>query len=182
MEREIFISYSRHDLKRVKVVKEEIERETGVECWMDLEGIESSNPNFVKAIVTGIVECKVFIFMLSEKSQISDYALGEIDLARNEKKEIVFINIDGCLLTREFRLVYGRSNIISWNNEAEHDKLLRDLKKWLRRDALEVGQQDEAPQPNSVNAEEDEEQDLLYNHLIKLRRRTYKKQENSANF
>ena len=131
MAREIFISYSRKDLEKVKAIKEEIEQTTSAECWMDLEGIESGNPNFVKAIVNGIVEAKVFLFMLSNASQSSEYALGEADLARNENKEMIFVNIDNCLLTREFRLVYGRSNMIDWNVPSQHNKLLKDLKNIL---------------------------------------------------
>lgn len=37
MAQEIFISYSRKDLERVKSIKEEIEQITGAERWMDLE-------------------------------------------------------------------------------------------------------------------------------------------------
>ena len=38
MAREIFISCSRKDLEKVKAIKAEIEKATGAECWMDLEG------------------------------------------------------------------------------------------------------------------------------------------------
>ena len=171
MEREIFISYSRHDIDKVKLIKDELEDTLHVECWMDLEGIESSHPNFVKAIVSGIVECKVFIFMLSKYSQTSNYALGEIDLAKNENKEIVFVNIDDCSLTREFRLVYGRSNILRWNNKSEHNKILRDLSRWLRREDLTVEPLSE-PQRTTPKTEEpqadEEEDDLLYSFFKKF--------------
>ena len=36
---DVFISYSRANLEKVKSIKAEIERSTGVRCWMDLEGI-----------------------------------------------------------------------------------------------------------------------------------------------
>lgn len=172
MAREIFISYSRRDIDQVKIIKDELENTLHVSCWMDLEGIESSHPNFVKAIVNGIVECKVFIFMLSQFSQTSNYALGEIDLAKNENKEIVFVNIDDCSLTREFRLVYGRSNILRWNNISEHNKLLRDLSRWLKKDLSPIEEPYSEPQKTTPIIAEpqanDEEDDLVYSFFKKL--------------
>ena len=74
MAREIFISYSRKDLDIVKAIKKEIERSTGTECWMDLEGIESGEPRFTKAITDGINASKVFLFMRTSTSQDSKFA------------------------------------------------------------------------------------------------------------
>ena len=37
----VFISYSRKDLELVKKIKAEIDRLVGIDCWMDLDGIES---------------------------------------------------------------------------------------------------------------------------------------------
>ena len=51
---DVFISYSRKDLERVKAIKAEIEQATGARCWMDLEGIESGVPHFTQAIIDGI--------------------------------------------------------------------------------------------------------------------------------
>lgn len=64
MAREIFISYSRNNLDLVKTIKSEIERETGTECWMDLNVIESGT-DYLTSIEQGILNCKVFLFMLS---------------------------------------------------------------------------------------------------------------------
>ena len=41
MAKEIFISYSRKDFEKVKAIKNEIDSELGIKCWMDLDGIES---------------------------------------------------------------------------------------------------------------------------------------------
>lgn len=52
MQRDIFISYSRKDIDLVKQIKGEIEKSIGVQCWMDITGIESGSPRFTKDIVT----------------------------------------------------------------------------------------------------------------------------------
>ena len=85
MQRDIFISYSRRDLDFVKQIKEEIEKNIGVQCWMDLYGIESGSPRFTKDIVEGINNSKVFLFMLSNHSQGSKFALRELDYAYKKK-------------------------------------------------------------------------------------------------
>ena len=139
MERKIFISYSRRDLKVVKKIKEQIELYSGAKCWMDLEGIESGNPEFTKAIVEGINECEIFLFMLSNNSQLSTFALKELDLAYKKvnecqgKKKVVMVNIDSCQMLDDFYLMYSRTDIIEWNNASQREKLLRDLCKWIEK-------------------------------------------------
>ena len=136
MQRDIFISYSRIDFNLVKQIKEEIEKTISIECWMDLEGIESGSPQFTKDIVDGINNCKVFLFMLSEHSQKSEFALRELNYAYKKKKmlskHVVIVNINDCKLTDEFELLYGLTDTILWSNSLQHDKLMRDLKKWVK--------------------------------------------------
>jgi len=137
MQRDIFISYSRKDLILVKQIKKEIDNAISTECWMDLNGIESGSQQFTKDIVDGINNCKVFLFMLSEHSQESEFALRELNYAYQKKKthknRVVIINISGCKLTDEFEFMYGLTDTILWSNEPQHDKLIKDLKNWLNQ-------------------------------------------------
>ena len=135
MQRDIFISYSRKDLNLVKQIKEEIDKAIGTECWMDLNGIESGSPQFTKDIVDGINNCKIFLFMLSEQSQESEFALRELNYAYQKKKthgkRVVIINISNCKLTDEFEFMYGLTDTILWTNSPQHDKLISDLRNWV---------------------------------------------------
>ena len=54
MANEVFISYSRSDFEKVSAIKKMIEEETGIDCWMDLEGIESDEDNFKRVIIKAI--------------------------------------------------------------------------------------------------------------------------------
>ena len=100
MQPDIFISYSRKDLDLVKQIKAEISRSTGDRFWMDLDGIEAGSPSFTKNLAEAINQCKVFLFMLSDNSQSSPYALRELNYAIVKQKElgihVVIINIDNC--------------------------------------------------------------------------------------
>lgn len=137
MAREIFISYSRYNLERVKAIKKEIEQATDTECWMDLNAIESGATQFTQDIVDGIKSCRVFLFILSKESQKSKFALRELNFAMkraesDKQKHVVIVNIDDCRMTDEFEFMYSLTDTISWNNQPQRNKLLRDLKGWLK--------------------------------------------------
>lgn len=138
--REVFISYSRKDLEEVKKIKYEIYKNVGTDCWMDLNGIESGSPQFTKDIVDGINDCKVFLFMLSQHSQESQFALSELSYAYKKKdshgKHVVIVNINDCRLTDEFKFRYGLTDIISWYNEPQRNKLIKNLKLWTQNSPL----------------------------------------------
>ena len=130
--REVFISYSRYDIDVVKGVKLVIEDNCGVKCWMDLNSIVSGSPQFAQDIVDGIDSCKVFLFMLSENSQKSEFALKELRYAEKSKKHVVLVNINNCKLIKTFSLLYGLTDIIAWTDAAQREKLLRDIRRWAQ--------------------------------------------------
>lgn len=131
MQRDIFISYSRTDLELVKQIKLEIEKSiVGVNCWMDLSGIESG-AQFEDVIINAICSSKVVLFMMSANSMQSEWALDELDFARRENKRVVLVNIDNSEMTRKFYFRYHKFDTILWTNAYQRDKLIKDLKSWL---------------------------------------------------
>ena len=133
MQRDVFISYSRRNYDAVMAIKKEIDSAVGTECWIDLNGIESGSERFETDIIGGINACQVFLFMLSGESQQSEYALLELNFAKSKGKRIVLVNIDDCKMTDAFFFKYSLSDTIAWNNQPQHDKLLRDLRRWLSK-------------------------------------------------
>ena len=141
MRNNIFISYSRKDLDAVTSIKEELEA-NGFSCWMDLEGIVSSSREFTQDIIDAIDASSVFLFFLSANSQVSKWALKEIDYADNEQKHVVLVRINDDSMTKKFRFDFGRTNIIDWRKPEQKEKLLRDLSEWttlLDGASLETG-------------------------------------------
>ncbi len=138
-QKDIFISYCRRDIEKVKRFKKEIEAETLAQCWMDLEGIESGNPKFTKIIVRAINSCPIFLFMLSEASQQSENALKELDFAydkyHEEGKKVVIVYIEPCKMNDEFKFDYQKADTIDWQNPLQREKLIRDLKVWTNYEA-----------------------------------------------
>ena len=132
----IFISYKRLDKEKVFKIKDYIESHTGVNCWIDLDGIES-DAQFVNVIINAIDSCEVMLFMYSQTHlQINDfehdYTIKELNYAAEEGKKIVFINIDGTKLTKWFRFQYGTKQQVDAQDPTRLDKLVNDLKGWLK--------------------------------------------------
>ena len=147
MKYDLFISYSRKDIDEVLKIKEEIESASGIKCWMDIHGIESGAIQFTKDIIDGINGCQVFLFMLSEHSQVSEFAVKELNFAYKKKKEcnkkVVIVNIDGCKMSDEFCFMYGLTDTIEWYNNVQKDKLLRDIGRWCKTEqSIEISDED----------------------------------------
>ena len=134
MARDIFISYSRKDFDKVKVIKEELEQVTGAECWMDMDGISYDSSDFADVIVKAIDDAPVFIFMLSEHSQKSRIAIGEITLAQKKNKHIFIVNIDKCEMSDKFTILYSQHNLCDYSNNNQKEKLFNEICTWLGRE------------------------------------------------
>ena len=131
----IFISYKRKDKEIVFKLKDYIEQNVGVNCWIDLDGIES-DAQFANVIIKAINNAQVFLFMYSRshteiKDYDNDWTVREINFAQKKKKRIVFVNIDGSPLTDWFELMFGTKQQIDASSESTMYKLCEDMKEWL---------------------------------------------------
>ena len=137
---DIFISYSRVDLERVRTIKTELEGSTGALCWMDLEGIESGE-QFEDVIISAINRSDTILFMLSECSMKSEWALDELDFAKRKRKRIVIIHLEEVELSDKFYFRYHKYDQIMWHNKPQREKLFRDIRRWTKNDlGMEVTQ------------------------------------------
>ena len=136
---DVFISYSRKDLELVKKIKTEIDHLVGVDCWMDLNGIESGE-QFEDVIINAICKCDTILFMMSVNSMQSEWALDELDFAKHEKKRIVLVSIDNAEMSGKFYFRYHKYDTITWSNQPQREKLIRDLKSWIGIGQKEKGE------------------------------------------
>lgn len=129
---DIFISYSRHDLEKVKEIMAEIEQSTNARCWMDLDGIESGE-QFENVIISAINRSDTFLFMLSEYSMKSEWTLDELDFAKKKGKRLVIVAIENVKMSDIFYFRYHKYDQINWDSLPQRGKLLRDIKKWISK-------------------------------------------------
>ena len=89
----VFISYKRQDKDLVFPIVDEIKQKTGVDCWIDLEGIESGDL-FQNVIIDAIDNADIVVFMLSKNfiAPYRDEITGEIDLKKQTKITKYFIS------------------------------------------------------------------------------------------
>ena len=131
----IFISYKRADKEKVFAIKDKIEAATGEKCWIDLDGIESSE-QFEFVIINAIDNADVFLFMYSKgHTQITDlnndWTIKEIRYAEATSKRIVFINLDHSLLAKWFLFNFSGKQQIDATSESALNRLIDDIKEWL---------------------------------------------------
>lgn len=141
----IFVSYKRQDKDIVYPIVEEIKQKTGIDCWIDLEGIESGD-QFQNVIIDAIDNADIAVFMLSKNfiAPYRDEITGEIDLkkqtfpekevmyALRHNKRLIPISIDGTTVYDCKWLEFNCSGLdcISWGVEEQQIKLLNNLRQW----------------------------------------------------
>lgn len=138
MKYDIFISYKRLDKDKVFPIKDFIERNTGYNCWIDLDGIES-DAQFADIIIKAINNAEVFLFMYSNThSKIEnfeeDWTVREINFAQIKKKRIVFVNIDDSPLSDYFNFRFSTKQQVAASSDVAMKKLCADIKQWLRNE------------------------------------------------
>ena len=160
----IFISYKRVDKDKVFEIKDFIETHTGISCWIDLDGIES-DALFEDVIIEAIDSCEVFLYFYSnEHLKISDYdndwTIKELDFAQEEKKRIVFINLDNTPLNKKFKFRYRYKQQVDAQDQSRLDKLVSDIRNWFNvssdpsvksEKSTAESESEEGMQPKSLN-------------------------------
>ena len=145
----IFISYKRADKEIVFPMVEEIKQQTGVNCWIDLEGIESGD-QFQNVIIDAIDNSDIVIFMLSKNfiAPYRDEITGKIDLkkqtfpekevmyALRHNKRLIPISIDGTTVYDCKWLEFNCSGLdcVNWKEEDQRNKLLNNLMQWIGKE------------------------------------------------
>ena len=130
----IFISYKRKNKSQVFQIVENIEKELGVKCWVDINGIESS-AQFASVICKAIDEADVVLFMHSsihlDINFETDWTIKELNYAQAKKKRIVLVKLDHSPLDNIFLMEYGTKNNIDSHDNSQIQKLMSDLCCWL---------------------------------------------------
>ncbi len=133
--RKIFISYKRKNKSQVLPIINKIETQLGEKCWIDLEGIESS-AQFSSVLCRAIDEAEVVLFMHSSLHLSidfeEDWTVKELRYAQAKKKRIVLIKLDTAELDNIFLMNFGSKNNIDSQESAQIQKLINDLRNWLK--------------------------------------------------
>ena len=124
---EIFISYSRKDISKAKIIKGEIEKITSLSCWMDLDGIESGS-QFEDVIISAIDNARIVVFLLSDNSMQSKW---KVRYAYETRKKIIPVNIDNCTPSGWFLFKFSGYDVINYSDSYQKQKFFNDISEWI---------------------------------------------------
>lgn len=152
--RKVFVSYARQDKQKVFSIVQDIEKTLGIQCWLDIDGIESGEL-FGPKMVNAINNADIVLFMLSHNSVQSEYVMKEIAYARTKKKRTVPLIIDGYQLDGWYLFELGLIDCIDIQKEDQVQKLIRNLRSWIIPDdkseiVKEVVPESHEPQANDT--------------------------------
>ena len=114
----VFISYSSIDQLQAETVRNVLEK-NGIPCWMAPRDIPGGS-NYTKEIPVAIRGCQVFVLILSENAQNSQWVLKELDSAVNLGKVILPFMLEDCQLNDEFNfLLTGAQRYSAYQKKSE---------------------------------------------------------------
>lgn len=145
--KKIFISYKRSNKDRVFKIVEDIRLRTGIDCWIDLSGIESGDW-FENTIIRAINECDIMLFMLSREAiavptEGMSWTQKEVKYALTRGKRVIPILIDDSTVNDCDWLCFncGGLDRIDYRNVEQWEKLLNNLSTWCGK-TLKAGTSD----------------------------------------
>lgn len=100
MKKDVFISYSSTDFDTVNSIKVVLETNQ-ISCWMAPSSIPPGS-SYAYEIPNAIKNCTIFLLMLSERSQVSQWVPKELSLALSAGKTVLPYMIEKCELTDTF--------------------------------------------------------------------------------
>lgn len=134
--KQVFISYKSEEFDEANWVKTVLET-NGISCWMAPMCITGGS-SYAVEIPQAIRNCKVFVLILSEKSQTSKWVPREVDQAINENKIIMPFMLENCKLKDDFN--FYLTNVQRY---AAYESKLTAIEKMLREIKAILGIRDE---------------------------------------
>lgn len=124
---DVFISFSSKEESKAEFVRRVLETNM-IACWKAPQNIPLGS-DYAKAIPDAIRECRIFLLMLSEKSQESPWVRKELDMAVNCGKLIIPFVMEDCQLNEAFNFIL--SNVQRYNAYQKNAEAMEDLVKQI---------------------------------------------------
>ncbi len=130
-EKAIFISYSSKDESIAKQTKKILE-DNGIKCWMAPQSIPPGS-DYGAEIPIAIEKCGIFVLLLSEFSQKSNWVPKEVGLAIGQNKIIIPFQIDNADISASFNFyLTNNQRILAYRRMADAYKdLIKRIKDLL---------------------------------------------------
>ena len=110
MNHDVFISYSSNDKVAANAICHNLES-NNIRCWIAPRDIPPGE-EYGDLIDEAIKRSKVFVVIFSEKSAMSQWVKGELNIAFEEQKTIIPFRIDNTPLTGQSRVMLNQRHWI----------------------------------------------------------------------
>lgn len=134
MEKEVFISYKAEEFDEASWVRQVLESHN-ISCWMAPSCIPGGS-SYASEIPKAIKGCKVFVLILSSRSQASKWVSREVDLAINYGKTVMPFMLENCDLKDDFN--FYLTNVQRY---AAYENKLQAAEKMLKEIQAVIGVQ-----------------------------------------
>lgn len=170
---EVFISYSRADYidaqrnvipgNAISMIKEAFD-EAGVTYWFDEDGIYAGDP-FASSVAKAIYYCDVFLYISSERSNLSPWISNEVAMAFAYKKKIIPVRIDDSSYNESIALYIQNLDYVDYgaNPDKAMARLVSSVTGFLSRQrTLRAEQERKAREEEErLRLEQEQEQERL---------------------
>lgn len=147
VKKDVFISYSSKDCDKVYTVKHVLENNS-ISCWMAPQSIPTGS-SYAKEIPVAIRNCKVFLLMITSKSQESQWVSKELSVALSERKCVIPFVIEDCILTDMFNFfLTDVQRYYAFELESTH---LKDLIEKIRSECNKANEFETILQINKIS-------------------------------
>ena len=150
MKRTVFISHSSADKDIADRACAYLER-NGVPCWIAPRDV-TPGKNYGAAIVDAIDECRVFVLILSSRSNKSRQVVREVERAASSDSVILPFRIEDVMPSRELAFYVSAAHWLDaakYNVDEQFDELLAAIQDWQKA-ALGSETTSEAPTVSAV--------------------------------
>lgn len=158
----IFISYSSLDKDTVYPIVERIEKECGIKCWIDRDGLHSGDM-LDDSIMDAIESSETVLFMMSDNSISSQWVRNEVLYASSQaiNKRIIPVSLDGKGTRRWFSFKFPNKKHVDATQQEHIHKLVTDLKEWygIHENQMDNGK----PEALSENVQDTNPEVLVFN-------------------
>lgn len=129
MKKNVFISYSSKESTTAYMIRDVLEK-NGIRCWMAPESIAPGS-NYMIEIPRGIGECDVFLLLLSDNAQASNWVINELEKAVSIGKVIIPFMISKCAITEPFAFALARAQRLdAYQSMSDNlEKLVKQIKR-----------------------------------------------------
>lgn len=126
--KDVFISYKNEEFDEANWVKTILET-NGISCWMAPMCIPGGS-SYAAEIPVAIRNCKVFVLILSERSQLSKWVPRELDQAINAGKTVLPFMLEDCPLKDDFNFYLTNvQRYAAYESKTKAiEKMLREIK------------------------------------------------------